>query len=106
MKTLKELRDEKAKEYFVFGLELTPDRYLPMAFKAGFDTALEELSKSAGEADPRTADLTKRANSKECYCTQYDGQCRNHDYQKEDVKFLTDSISYLRLRIAEIEGEK
>lgn len=32
-------RDEAALNYFVMGIEITPDDYLPMAFKAGADWA-------------------------------------------------------------------
>lgn len=94
MKTLKELRDEKAKEYFVFGLELTPDRYLPMAFKAGFDTALEELSKSAGGE----IELPKKS--------VFVGENMIEFISGNYVIELELKVSALRLRIAEIEGEK
>lgn len=43
----------------------------------------------------RIDDIKTRANATECYCSQYDGRCRNHDFFKDDVKFLTDQIEKL-----------
>ena len=52
----------------------------------------------------RIEDLKTRANATECYCSQYDGRCRNHDFFKDDVKFLTDQIEKMGGLVVEADS--